>query len=134
MRFSIRKKSNCTPYGKLQRSTLVLKQCKVNKQRHNICLDAETEREKGGISSTPTAPQNCSQYINYMSMSNIMQCSRHTAYRKTPNNNNNKQAGVEGREREREREMELICSYRSELSWGCCQLRVNQIVRQRETR
>lgn len=105
MRFSIRKKSNCTPYGKLQRSTLVLKQCKVNKQRHNICLDAERESERGGgISSTPTAPQNCSQYINYMSMSNIMQCSRHTAYRKTPNNNNNKQAGVEGRERARDRD------------------------------
>lgn len=52
---------------------------------------------RGGISNplqTPLPPSsssaNCSQYINYMSMSNIMQCS----YRKTPNNNNNKQEKV----------------------------------------
>lgn len=52
---------------------------------------------RGGISNplqTPLPPSsssaNCSQYINYMSMSNIMQCS----YRKTPNNNNNKQGKV----------------------------------------
>lgn len=51
----------------------------------------------GGISNPHQAPlspfttsANCSQYINYMSMSNIMQCS----YRKTPNNNNNKQGKV----------------------------------------
>lgn len=50
----------------------------------------------GGISNPHQAPlspfstsANCSQYINYMSMSNIMQCS----YRKTPNNNNNNKQG-----------------------------------------
>lgn len=91
-------KSNCTPYGKLQRSTLVLKQCKVNKQRHNICLDAERE---GGLAVPPTHPPKLQPIyqLHVHVEHNAMQAP--SAYRKTPNNNNNKQAGVEGRESER---------------------------------